>query len=154
MRARRVKVPEQIRALDGLQQPGYADAFEITADGIERSAEAWVRSVFEGLPRWQRVVLLLAWRVVLGFRPGPADPAHVLGWRISTATPGVVTLEQSSSLMGAHIVLWVSGPRLLLVTQVRRENLAGRVLWSAAAIVHRRCIPYALNRAVAAGGLT
>ena len=149
MRARRVKVPEEIRALDDLGGAGYADAFEVAAGGVERSAEAWAREVFEGLASWQRVLLVLGWRVVMGFGPGPADPAHVLGWRVTTASPASITLEQVSSRVRAHVVLKVSGAHLVLVTLVRRENPAGRLAWLLGGPVHRRVIPFAMGRAVA-----
>ena len=150
MRARRVKVPEEIRALDALDRPGYADAFEARAhDSAERSAEAWARSVFEELPGWRQLLLVLGWRVWLGFRPGPRGAGHVLGWRITHATPGSITLAQNSRLLAAHLVLRANGARLVLVTVVRRENLLGRLLWSVAAPVHRFAALRLLRRAAA-----
>lgn len=149
MRARRVPVPDEIRALDALEAPGYADAFEAAAGGsAERSAEAWARSVFEELPGWQQLLLVLGWRFALGLRPGPRGPRHVLGWRITDATPGRITLEQRSRLLAAHLVLRANGTRLVLVTVVRRENLLGRLAWKAVAPVHRWVVLRALHRAV------
>lgn len=149
MRAHRVPVPEEIRALDTLDQPGYADAFEARARvSSERSAEAWARSVFEELPGWRQLLLVLGWQLALGFRPGPRGAGHVLGWRITHASPGSITLAQRSPLLAAHLVLRANGPRLVLVTVVRRENLVGRLLWAAVAPVHRFVVLRVLRRAV------
>lgn len=149
MRARRVKVPDEIRALDALEAPGYADAFEaMTGGSAERSAEAWARSVFEELSGWQQLLLVLGGRLALGFRPGPPGTGHVLGWRITDATPGRITLEQHSRLLVAHLVLRATGTRLVLVTVVRRRNLAGKLIWTAAAPVHRWIALRAMHRAV------
>lgn len=148
MRAHRVQVPEELRAIDALDEPGYADAFEARARASsERSAEAWARSVFEELPGWRQLLLVLGWRLALGFRPGPRGAGHVLGWRITHASPGSITLAQRSPLLAAHLVLRANGRRLVLVTVVRRENLPGRLLWSAVAPVHRFVVLRALDRA-------
>jgi Protein of unknown function (DUF2867) len=89
------------------------------------------------------------WTVGLGLRLGPRpSPDHVLGWRIVTAAPDLVTLSVQSALLGtAHIVLQVESSQVILASFVRYEKRRGRRIWSAVQPVHHRIVPYLLERA-------
>ncbi|MGO3328201.1 DUF2867 domain-containing protein [Gordonia sp. (in: high G+C Gram-positive bacteria)] len=131
-------------------EPNYSDSFAIAMPLTEpRRAEAWIREIFEGAPRPLRWFLLAGWFIALGFRPGPAGSSqHVLGWPISESTPEVVVLEQHSGLIGAHLTLHVDQSQILWTTRVDFAHVAARPIWAVVGILHRRIVPYLLERAV------
>ena len=79
MRARRVEVPANIRAVDTLVEPDYADAFEVGITGADtRTAEQWARATFEDAPRASRPFIVAGWTTGLGLRLGlQPSPDHV-----------------------------------------------------------------------------
>jgi Protein of unknown function (DUF2867) len=136
--ARRVEVPDEIRARPGQPGPGYASAFEL-AIGAKR---------FEGAPALLRVFLTTGWRYGLGLKLGArASPEHVLGWLISSSGSDSITLEARSRLMVAQNIVVVSESTVVLATLVQFSGRTGRALWAVATPVHQRVIPYLLQRA-------
>jgi hypothetical protein len=144
-------VPEEIRAVETLADPRYAYACEVeTASTDIRSAEQWARAVFEGAPTSLRWFIVLGWRVGLGLRLGPRrSPSYVLGWKILSTRPDVIVLGVDSFLLRAQIVVRVQESRVLHATFVRYERRPARVVWAAAAPLHRLVIPFLLRGAAA-----
>lgn len=150
-RARRVEIAEETRALDTLEGPNYAVCFQVRPiDAEARTPEQWARTVLEGVPPAVRWYLVFGWRFGLGLRLGPQpSPSHVLGWKIVRSTPDAIILEVQSSLLTAHNVLQVKDTRVLLTTFVRYERRSAAAVWSVAAPLHQRTVPYLLNHAAA-----
>jgi hypothetical protein len=146
-KARRVDVTEDCIGFD---RPDYASAFEIQVSNRGgKSPEQWIRRIFEAGPTPMRMFVLLGWRGVLGFRLGPRPSStHVLGWKITNATPELIVLDVNSPLMSAHKVLRLGESRILMTTFVRYNGRLGRALWSAVAPIHHRTEPYLLGRAL------
>jgi hypothetical protein len=149
VRARRVEVPEEIRALDTLRSPDYAAAWVAgVSDSQARSAEWWARATFEDAPRALRAFIVAGWTTSLGLRLGPRDsPDHVLGWKIVTDAADLIILESQFRFGTAQNLLQVDGSRVLLATFVRYEKRGGRAVWSLAAPLHHRIVPDLLGRA-------
>jgi hypothetical protein len=150
--ARRVEVADETSAAATLAKPDRISAFEITRPaGDARSAEQWARAAWENGPRALSSFILAGWIIGLGFRLGPRpSPDHVQGWTIVTSTPDTIVLEAKSRFMISHNVVQVEGSRVLWTTFVRYEKRSARLLWSLAAPVHHRTLPYLLGRAAAA----
>jgi|RhiMethySRZTD1v2_1073278.scaffolds.fasta_scaffold1326485_2 uncharacterized protein DUF2867 len=148
-RVRRVEAPERTRMLKDIPDADYTCAFEITRPATDqRTAEQWSRAVFEGPPMPVRAFLTAGWRLVLGLRLGPRPAAgHVLGWRIRSAHPDLLMLEQASPLITAHNVAQVDDTRVVWTTFVGYRNLFGRVLWALALPFHISTIPRLLRYA-------
>jgi hypothetical protein len=151
VKARQVELPDRISALNSLTDPSYTYACEITAHaGDSRPAEQWARAVFEGAPRPLRWFIVTGWIVGLGLRLGPrSSPSHVLGWKILWSTPTTIVLGVESFALSAHLVVQVEDSRVVHATFVRYERPPARVLWTFAAPIHRRVVPYLLGRAAA-----
>ncbi|WP_041823585.1 hypothetical protein [Streptantibioticus cattleyicolor] len=126
-----------------------ASAFALPAAALPSlTPEEWARATFEGAPGPLRQVLRAGWTAGLGLRLGPgSSPRHVLGWPITGSGADAVTLEARSPLLTARNVVTVEGSRLVWATFVWFEKPAGRAVWSAAAPVHHRTVPYLLARA-------
>jgi len=150
LHARRIPVSDNLRAIDSLDKPDYADSFVITSDATTgRSAEVWMRRVFEGAPPALRWCMLAGWRLALRFRPGPRrSPQHILGWKIVNSMSDVVILERCSALVTAHLLLQATEARLVWATFVRYNHRAARRVWTVVGLIHRRIVPYILTNAV------
>jgi hypothetical protein len=148
-RARRVEVTDEIRGLDTLGRPDYAAAWEVTLRGDStRSAEQWARATFEDAPRALRAFVVFGWTTVLGLRLEPRpSPDRVLGWSFVTTGSDTIILEEPFRYGTAHNVVRVEGSQVLVATFVRYEKRGGRLVWSIAAPLHHRIIPYLLGRA-------
>lgn len=146
----RKPVPEDVRVIDPLVDPDYTDAYQIDISGApRRSPEQWARSVFEGAPAAMRWFLMSGWRGVLGLRLGPRHSAdHVLGWRILDEATSSVTLELRSWFLSCHVVFWVEDTKLVFSSSIHYERKIGAVIWPPVSIIHRRAVPYVLERAV------
>jgi hypothetical protein len=93
------------------------------------------------------------WRGILGFQLGPRPSStHVLGWKITKATPQLIVLNVNSPLMSAHKVLRLGESRILMTTFVRCNGKRGRALWSAVGPIHHRTEPFLLGHAVGSPG--
>jgi hypothetical protein len=148
-RAHRVEVPEEIRATDILAGPDYTYVCEVAVGVTDvRSAEQWVRDVFEGAPQGLRQFVVFGWIVALGVRLGPRPSSgHVLGWRIARSTDQTIVLEAPFRFGKACNVLRVEPSRIVLATFVRYEKPLARTAWSIAAVLHERIIPYLMSHA-------
>ena len=144
-----IAVPEPIRTVSTLVDPGYAATFDVrtTPDDL-RSAEQWARATFEGAARPIRGFLLIGWRGVLWLRLHPRrSPDYVLGWKIVGRGADWILLEVRSALMTAQQVFWVDEARVVQCTFVRYDRAVAAVVWPPVSLIHRRMVPYLLRRA-------
>ena len=147
--ARRVETPDRTRMLDDIPHADYTCAFEVARPTTDRrTAEQWARAAFECAPMSIRVFLTIGWRIVLGLRLGPLSATdHVLGWRIRSAQPDLLVLEQDSPLITAHNAVQVDDTRVVWTTFVGYRNFLGRVAWALTALFHIVTVPALLSRA-------
>jgi hypothetical protein len=147
--ARTIERPGPLRELDSFDAPDYTDAYEISIVAVERrSAEQWVRAIFEGAPRWLRRFMVFGWRFGLLIRLTPA-PARVLGWDIVEATDKWIVLESRSPFLTAHLITAVGDTTVIQSTSVRYERRAAALAWRPTVVLHRRILPYLVRHAVA-----
>ena len=136
------------------QAADYVDSCQVSTDGLPaRSAEQWARAALEGMPRPLHWLVLVGWRVVLGFKLGPRpSPDHILGWRVVANSPEEVVIEAQSGLMTADLLFRVDDSTVTWMTFVRHQRRASRPIWSIVGLLHRRIVPYTLARAAEASG--
>jgi hypothetical protein len=127
----------------------YHDTFEARVAPNSRSAEQWARAIFEDAPLAVRWFVVIGWRFGLALRLGPRpSPDHVLGWKIVTVAPDRITLGARSGILGqAQLVVHVEPSRIAVATVVRFKHRGARAIWSVVGLIHRRILPYLLNRA-------
>jgi hypothetical protein len=147
IRVHRVAAVLQTQSTDN--SPGYRDMFEVPIPSTDtRTAEQWLRAVFEDAPRPVRWFLLLGWWGVLGLQLGPRpSPDHILGWRIASREPDEVRIELHSALMNAQLALHLSSSMAVWSTNVYYTRPLARPLWAAVGVIHRQIVPYLLGRA-------
>jgi hypothetical protein len=136
----------RLAALDG---DGYSYGYEIVRRSEDaRSAEEWARAVFEGAPKLLRSMIVAGWTFGLRLRLGSRhSPERILGWEVTSNEPTVVVLGVESWALTARLVVVVRDAQGLHATFVQYEHRLGRVMWSAAAPVHRLKIPVLLGHA-------
>lgn len=145
---RAVAVPSELPADARLTGAHYRDAFAArVSDPAAREAEDWMRRALEGAPAPLRLFVRVGWRVVLGLR-AVRDAPNILGWRIVSAEPRLVVLEQSSWLLSARLLLVVDNECIVWVTFVRHDKAPSRLVWSVLGLLHRPIVRYVLARAV------
>ena len=149
MKAREIQVPEATFALDTLASPTWTYTCELaTSKADRRSAEGWARAVIEGAPRLLRWFVVTGWIVGLRLRLGPRRSTDlVAGWEIVSSTPTAVILAVGSFALSAHLVVQVEDSRIIHSTFVRYDRWPARFMWTVAAPIHRRVIPYLLEHA-------
>jgi hypothetical protein len=157
-RARRIPVVAE-EPLIGSDRYDYADAFEIRVrEPDARSAEEFTRWALEQAPWSVRWTIRIVQRHLLRLRLGPlSSPDHLLGWKILTSQPDVLHLEAVSPLLGrGAIVARRVDPTCAVVTTYLfyRRPAPARVLWKIAGPLHRRVVPYLLERAAATANRT
>jgi hypothetical protein len=150
----RATVPPEITALDVLPGASYSDAYQLeTHTDDQRSPAEWAADVFEGSPL--RGFVRLGWRWGLLLRLAPkGTPGHVLGWTVQTVPgrPDVAVLAQESPLMSARLVFRAPAGILQFSTYVRATSIAGHVVWTVTAPLHRRLAPHLLKSAIERSG--
>ena len=139
---------------NGPGESDYAGAFEITiAEGDDRSAEEWARSMFERSPIPIRWFVVFGWRFVLGLRLGPrSSPGFVSGWRIREVRPDLIVLDVDSSLLTAQKDIWIASGSVRVSTFVIYKRGLGRAIWASISPVHNRTEPYLLGSAASRRG--
>ncbi len=113
-----------------------------------RTAEQWLRSVWEDAPTALRLALRFGWRFGLGLRLGPAGSAHVLGWHIDEKTDSTVVVSARSRILSATNTLTAESNSISWQTDVRYLNCLGRMVWLPAAWVHQRIVPWSVRRTI------
>lgn len=126
----------------------YADAFAVAVpEGAGPfDAAVFVREALEDAPAAIRAVVDTAWRL-LGFRLGPRDAEHILGWRIVAARPDAVQIAVSGSRMDG-VIVGRTGPAAVSVTTYLRyvRPTAALRIWAVVGHAHRRVAPYLIQR--------
>jgi hypothetical protein len=148
LRARRVDVPATILAEHNLIVPSYACAFEIeTTSNDSRTAEQWLRAMFEDAPPLLRAFILSGWLGALRLRLGPRpSPAHIIGWKILTVSPTKIVITVDGSILSACQVVQVDEAKVIHVTIVHFDRPAAKPIWAVAAPIHIRTIPHLMKR--------
>ena len=141
----------QRRSIIAAEGCDYADAFEVPMHAADtRSAGDLIRAGLAEVPRWLGVVVLMTHRHVLRLELAPGfSPNHLLGWEILTAEHDNITLRATGPLLGALLVARRLPPSTaVLETFVSyRRPVAGRIIWTAVAPIHRAVASYLLRRA-------
>jgi hypothetical protein len=146
-KARRVAAPALSGVATEFGPADYSVAFTVPAAG-SHDAESWARTTFGSAPAALRPVLLFGWRFILRLQLGASrSPDHVLGWSVAENRPDTFAMTAPSPLLTAMNVVLVDTGSVTWVTLVRHRRPVGRLLWSAAALVHQWTIPYLLDRA-------
>jgi hypothetical protein len=143
-------LPEEVRSLDTLAGPDYADVFTaavIPPSGM--SLQHWFHAMFPVAPAWVRVGVPFAQRVVLRLRLEPRSaPDHPAGWAIADCGDNWIRLEAASWLMTAHIVGKVDEGTTSVATFVRYERWPAAILWPLVAIGHRKVARTLMRHAI------
>jgi deazaflavin-dependent oxidoreductase (nitroreductase family) len=131
-----------------LRRIDYSDVYHGSSD-VPRSAEAWIRRIFEDAPGALRWFLLVGWRV-LGARLGPLHSrSYVFGWRIDANEPTWIRLCVEWRVgLSADLVLSVDGPDVTLSTFVQHHNRVARYAWATLVPIHHVLTRYLVRRAV------
>jgi len=142
-------MPERLEAVSTLPDASDTFACVIDADSADaHTAERWARAVIERAPALLRCFIVAGWVGGLWLRLGPRRaPDHILGWRIMSNTPSVVVFGVESFTLTARLVVEVDASSVVHATFVRYDRRLGRVAWRVAAPLHRRVIPFLLQRA-------
>jgi hypothetical protein len=143
---RAVTVPEQVRALSGLDRVGYADAFEVETT-VSYSPHDWALLATDEASPLVRGFVDRAHRA-LGLRLAPpGTPDHVLGWQIRHDGPEATVLAAAGGLGTGRIVITTAPGRLLFATLLRFGGIGGRVAWVGVAPMHRAVARYLVGNA-------
>ncbi|MGW7364871.1 hypothetical protein ACWGI8_15925 [Streptomyces sp. NPDC054841] len=136
-------VPERIRALSTMTDPGYVDLFTMAGGLPGRSPEQWARVLFEdGAGRAGQFI----WRVLLGLRL-TASPDRVAGWRIADRGDDWIRLEARSWFLTGHLVVQADDEQVSLATFVRYDRPVASRIWPPLAKKHRQFAPDLLRDA-------
>lgn len=131
------------------QEHDFACAYEVAVSADDdRSSEQWARAVWEGAPRPLQWLMLVGWRVVLGFRLGPRhSPDHILGWRIVDHHREETVCALNSRFLNAHNVFRRVDRRFVWSTFVSYRRPPARLIWPPVSLLHRALVRIALRRA-------
>jgi hypothetical protein len=142
-----VSLPADARAISTLSRVDYEDAF-IVDTGTERTAEQWVRAVFDDAPLRVRARLVSGW-IGLGLKlAGPWSSRRVLGWKVQQVSPSVMLLAADSWLGLQAELLFRSQPGgLLFATLIQQNNPAARAVWVRMTSTHQRVVRSLLDHA-------
>lgn len=136
-------VPERMRALGTMTDPGYADVFTMTGGVRGKSPEQWARALFEEVAGRSGQFV---WRVLLGLRL-QASPDRVAGWEIAARGGDWLVLEARSWFMTGNLVVLADDERVSLGTFVRYDRPVAARIWPPLARKHRRFAPDLLRDA-------
>lgn len=143
-----VPVPVAVKGLNLLDRVDYEDAYSIQTS-INQSAEAWMRGLIAGAPRWFQVPWVSVGKLVLGAQFGSfTKPDHVLGFKVLADQPDAfaVGLESTGGLSVRLITLTTPG-EATFATLIRLDGIRAQTLWPAIRRGHRYFAPYLLTRA-------
>ncbi|WP_031479788.1 hypothetical protein [Streptomyces bicolor] len=144
---RQQPVPERIRALSTITDPGYVDLFTMTGGIPDRSPEQWARALFEDAAgRAGQFV----WRVLLGLRL-TASRDRVAGWQIAGRGADWIRLEARSWFLTGHLVVQADDEHVSLATFIRYDRPVAPRIWLPLAKKHRQLAPGLLRDAHRAG---
>ncbi len=117
--------------------------------GVDRTAEKWIRAVWQDTVPGLGPALRAAWRYGLGLRLGPGDDeSAVLGWEITSVTDDEITVAAQSRLLVATNTVALENGSLTWTTTVDYADRGGRALWKPASLIHQATVPLTVKRAV------
>jgi hypothetical protein len=148
LKATRVEVPKSALALQDFQEVSFSCAFEIKVTSANKqTAEEWLRAVQEGSPTPLRWFVVGGWIAGLGLRLDLRSKSdHILGWRIMHAVPSEIVIRVEGPALSGRQVLQVDDGSVTHTTVVHYNRAAAKLLWTVAAPIHVRVIPYRLRR--------
>ncbi len=155
-RAAKLAVPENIRSRARVGRIDYESAFSVAADPTDRrSAEQWVRAMYESPPTAQRLFVWYGWKALTArLGPYPSDD-HVLGYRIEANERDHICFSVEWALGLACDLVLHTGPGVAaLASFVELKRPAARIVWPTVAPLHERIVPRWLSRAARAGQLS
>ncbi len=127
----------------------YQDTFvvDVGSAALDRTAEEWARTVFEGAAAPVRAALVTGWQA-LGLRLGRlSSDQHVLGWALRCNEPDSALLAANGSLGISGELLFERQPdTLMFATFVRLDYAAASTMWATDRPVHERVVPQVLSR--------
>jgi hypothetical protein len=133
-------------SIDALSRVDYTDRFTQVTDA-QASPEQWARAMFGDVPSAGQQVI---WHGVLGLRLSRGRSSETIaGWRITDRGPDRIRLEAVSWFLTADMLIEPTAGEVSLTTSVRYDHRAGRLVWPAASILHRRLVPGVLAGAAA-----
>jgi Protein of unknown function (DUF2867) len=139
-RVSQVLLPDDARRLSTLLRVDYEDAFVVDADD-QRTAEQWVRAVFNDAPLAVRARLVSGWTGLGLNLAGPSSARRVLGWKVQHSSPNVMLLAADSMLGLQAELLFRTEPRgLLFATLIQQNNPAARALWVRITPTHQKIV--------------
>jgi hypothetical protein len=152
-RARRIEVPPADRPVGPSARPGgYEVEFRIVVpEAASRSAEKWVRGVFEEAPRRWRWFLLVGWTAITCRLRPRRSPSRVLGWRVEESSHDVAVIAVRAWIgLTSRIVVSVDADTVTLGSFVEfsgpTEAIA-RIVWAMTIPLHERVLPHLLTAA-------
>jgi deazaflavin-dependent oxidoreductase (nitroreductase family) len=142
-----IAVTSELARHSRLSRIDYSDVYRGSSTD-PRSAEAWIRRIFDNAPAAARWFLLVGWRV-LGARLGPLHSAnYVVGWRIDAAEHTWIRLSVEWRIgLSADLVLSVDGTAITLSTFVQHHNRFARYAWATLVPIHHVVTRYLVRRA-------
>lgn len=135
-------IPQAISSLDTLVDPNYADLVTAaTSEASSKTAEQWLRAMFDSVPRFLLSFVPFAQRVALGLRlERRASPDHVLGWKIADRGDNWVRLEATSWFLTGHVLMHVDHDQLSLASFVRYDRPLAALIWPPVSFIHRQVV--------------
>jgi len=138
-------VPDDIRALDTIENPDYADLFRVPAATSHiTSPKRWAHDLVGNAPPSMRLLTggaLLVQRALLGLRSTPGVPQAdrlITGWHIAARGDRWLRLEASGRMMSGHIVIRLDDDRITGATFVRYHGRTAALVWPPVSLVHRQ----------------
>ncbi|MGZ6778332.1 MAG: hypothetical protein ACXVGO_04990 [Mycobacterium sp.] len=148
-RIRQIAVPATARALCGLSQIDYADAFFVESEAAgELTGEQWARAVLADAPTAVKGKLLAGWAAI-GLIPAVQAPrGSLLGWGIRSVATGFVVYGRSSLIgMPGELLFRREDHGLLFATFVQQDNPIARAVWAATEPRHLMTVRSLLEQA-------
>jgi hypothetical protein len=133
----------------------YAVAFRLEGprrpEGLNPSAEHWLRNMFEGAPAPLRWFLLVGWTAITCRLRARRSSSVILGWSIEAASQDrAVIAVQAWIGFTSRLVLTLDGNAVTVassVTYTRPTRAAARAMWAMTIPLHERILPYLLRQA-------
>jgi hypothetical protein len=142
----RDEAPASIASVAAVRDADYTDVFSIATDGIPpASPEQWARA---GVEHAAGLGGQFVWRVILRLRLRGGNTAdRIAGWRIAERGDDWISLDASSSLLKANIVVGVGDGQVTIATCIRYDRPLAGPFWRPLSVVHRAAMPGLLRTA-------
>jgi hypothetical protein len=130
----------------------YESAFAVERPrDSSRSAEQWLRAVFEEAPLALRWFLIVGWTALTCRLRLRAAPSRILGWQVEYATPDTALIAVRARIgLSSYVAVAVDADEITLASFVRYTGPAtsvARALWTGTIPLHERMLRYLLTSA-------